>query len=102
MGLIAGPPLENALKSAMGANNVATQGVNYAADIAGAVTGEINPGTDAGAKNMQMFVNQVTGNCTTKVVLAGYSQGAEQVHGALDNLGPLASSKIQVGNSDDF
>lgn len=36
---------------------------------------------------MAQFTTMALGACaSTKVVLAGYSQGAEQVHGALMNL----------------
>jgi len=87
MGSTVGPALEKALESAFGQNNVATQGVTYPADIAGAISGALSPGTAQGARTMASLTQQVLGKCPdTKVILAGYSQGAEQVHGALINL----------------
>ncbi|KAI5194115.1 cutinase-domain-containing protein [Aureobasidium subglaciale] len=87
MGTTVGPALESALESAFGANNVATQGVTYPADIIGAVSGAVSPGTAQGARTMVSLTQQALKKCpNTKVILAGYSQGAEQVHGALQNL----------------
>jgi len=88
MGMVVGPPLANQLISAMG-GNVAVQGVNYPADVEGAAEGSINPKGSQGSLNMAMFTNMALQACpSTKVVLAGYSQGAQQVHGALMNLQP--------------
>ncbi|THY96587.1 cutinase-domain-containing protein [Aureobasidium pullulans] len=87
MGSTVGPALEKALESAFGANNVATQGVTYPADVAGAISGALNPGSAQGARTMASLTQQALSKCPdTKVILAGYSQGAEQVHGALQNL----------------
>ncbi|KAI4854097.1 cutinase-domain-containing protein [Aureobasidium sp. EXF-8845] len=87
MGSTVGPALQKALESAFGQNNVATQGVTYPADVAGAISGALSPGTAQGARTMASLAQQVLSKCPdTKVVLAGYSQGAEQVHGALINL----------------
>jgi cutinase len=87
MGSTVGPALQLALESAFGQNNVATQGVTYPADIAGAISGALNPGLAQGARTMASLTQQVLSKCPdTKVILAGYSQGAEQVHGALINL----------------
>ena len=87
MGSSVGPPLETQLESTFGVAKVATQGVNYPANVQGATSGAINPKTAAGSTNMAQLTQQVLQACpSTKVVLAGYSQGAEQVHGALMNL----------------
>jgi cutinase len=74
------------MKQAFG--NVTIQGVNYPADIQGAISGAMNPKASAGALNMSMLTNMALTHCpSTKVVLSGYSQGAEEVRGALMNLG---------------
>ncbi|KAG9584463.1 cutinase-domain-containing protein, partial [Aureobasidium melanogenum] len=87
MGSTVGPALQRALESAFGGDNVATQGVTYPADVAGAISGALNPGSAQGARTMASLTQQVLSKCPdTKVILAGYSQGAEQVHGALMNL----------------
>ncbi|KIW05457.1 uncharacterized protein PV09_03346 [Verruconis gallopava] len=88
MGTVVGPPLADGMIQAFGANNVAVQGVNYPADIAGAISGATDPQGATGSKNMAMFSQKVATACpSSKVVLSGYSQGAEQVRGALMNLG---------------
>ena len=87
MGSTVGPALQRALESAFGQNNVATQGVTYPADVAGAISGALSPATAQGARTMASLTQQALSKCPdTKVILAGYSQGAEQVHGALINL----------------
>ena len=87
IGSSVGPPLERQLESTFGVAKIATQGVNYPADFQGATSGAINPKTAAGSTNMAQLTQQALKACpSTKVVLAGYSQGAEQVHGALMNL----------------
>jgi len=87
MGMAVGPPFANALKQSFGKDNVAVQGVDYPADIAGAITGTMNPTNAPGATKMTSLVQQALQKCpSTKVVLSGYSQGASQVHGALQNL----------------
>jgi cutinase len=85
MGEIVGPPLATAMKQAFG--NVAIQGCNYPASVSGATTGAEDPKDAAGALNMAMFTNMALQQCpSTKVVLSGYSQGAEETRGALMNL----------------
>jgi cutinase len=90
MGQIVGPALQRALEGKF-PGQVTTMGVRYPASIEGAVSGAINPSDAAGSKDMTAKVKQVFANCpNSKIVLSGYSQGAEQVHGTLQraNLGP--------------
>lgn len=90
------PALANKLKSDLN-GDVAVQGVNYPADVTGATEGAISPKSAQGATNMAQLTNQAIQKCpNTKVVLAGYSQGAEQVHGAVQNLDSNAASKVAV------
>lgn len=89
------------MKATFGANSVAIQGVDYAADIVGAGTGAVSPKDAAGAKNMVAMVQKVAGACPmSKVVLSGYSQGAEQVRGALMGLGTgtVGGGVVAVGS----
>lgn len=75
MGTVVGPPLADAMIAAFGAQMVAVQGVNYPADVQGAISGATNPKGAAGSQNMAMFAQQVASACPSgKVVLAGYSQ----------------------------
>ena len=90
------PDLANKLKSDLN-GDVAVQGVNYPADVEGAVEGGISPKTAQGSTDMAQLTNQALQKCpNTKVVLAGYSQGAEQVHGALQNMDAGTTGKIAV------
>lgn len=73
------------MKAAFG--QVAVQGVNYAADVTGASSGALNPKNAAGSLNMAKLAQMARTKCPkTKIVLSGYSQGAEQVRGALMNM----------------
>ncbi|KAF2089968.1 carbohydrate esterase family 5 protein [Saccharata proteae CBS 121410] len=97
MGTTVGPALQSALQSQLGANNVATQGVNYAADINGAIMGSLSPKDADGSKNMASLTKQALSQCPkTQIVLAGYSQGAQQVHGCLMDLEDAQIQKIAV------
>ena len=90
MGSTVGPAFSRALSSKFGAGNVAADGVPYPADIAGAFSGGTNPSGAPGATKMAAMAKSVLQRCpTARIVLSGYSQGAEQVHGALyaKNLG---------------
>jgi cutinase len=90
MGITVGPAMSKALSSKFGAANVAAEGVQYPADIAGAFSGGTNPSGSAGAIKMTSMAKSILERCpNARVILSGYSQGAEQVHGALfaKNLG---------------
>jgi hypothetical protein len=69
VGQIAGPPFFDALNTAMGAGNVAVQGVDYPADIPGFLEG----GDKNGSVTMAQLVQQVATSCPqTKIVMGGY------------------------------
>lgn len=75
MGTVVGPPLADAMISLMGADAVAVQGVDYPANVAGAISGATNPRGAQGAKTMAQLAQKVATDCPNgKVVLAGYSQ----------------------------
>jgi len=87
LGILVGTPFSAALKARF-PGQVQSVGVPYSASIAGAITGAISPATAAGSQKMASMARQKMSQCPqTKVVLSGYSQGAEQVHGALKILG---------------
>jgi len=91
MGSTVGPALSRALGSKF-PGQVTTLGVSYPADFQGAFSGGTNPGGAKGALDMTRKAKSALQRCpNTKIVLCGYSQGAEQVHGALmkQNLGDL-------------
>lgn len=108
MGTVAGPPLVAALGKAVGASNVATQGVPYPADIPGFLAG----GDAGGSKMMyvspsihqipatnsyhraQMISTAVTNCPDSKIVMAGYSQGGQLVHNAAKMLPAATMAKV--------
>jgi cutinase len=74
VGTLTGPPFFTALDSAMGAGQVAVQGVEYPADIPGFLAG----GDKAGSAKMAQMVTQTLAKCPdTKIVMSGYSQGGK-------------------------
>jgi cutinase len=69
VGSLAGPPFFNALADIIGSNNLAVQGVNYGATIAGYLEG----GDPAGATTLASLVNLAVSQCpSTQIVLSGY------------------------------
>ncbi|EKG13583.1 hypothetical protein MPH_09279 [Macrophomina phaseolina MS6] len=95
MGSTVGPALKQKLESALGAGQLATQGVNYPADMAGTFVGSVSPAQAQGSQNCAQLVKQAVSKCPdTKIVLAGYSQGAQQVHGCLMNLSGTEAQKV--------
>lgn len=70
VGTLVGPPFFSALVTSIGAENLAVQGVDYPADVAGFLAG----GDAAGSKKMAELVGQAITQCPdTKVVMSGYS-----------------------------
>jgi cutinase len=69
VGSLAGPPFFAAVADAIGAENLAVQGVEYPADIPGFLAG----GDAAGSRTMAQLVSQAQTQCPdTKVVMSGY------------------------------
>lgn len=69
VGLSTGPPFFSAVAQAIGESNLAVQGVDYAADVAGFVAG----GDATGSALMAQLVTQARQQCpNTKIVLSGY------------------------------
>jgi len=92
-GVSVGPALSNGLKTYFGAENVATQGVNYLALI------ETNfyPGgaPPYGIYEMQVLLATAAIYCPqSKIVAAGYSQGAAITHRAVESLPQYVKDRI--------
>ena len=69
VGSLAGPPFFNALTNIIGDSNVAIQGVDYPATIAGYLEG----GDPAGAVKLVSLVNTAMSKCpNTQIILSGY------------------------------
>lgn len=91
VGTLTGPPFFQALAQQVGAENLAVQGVDYAADIPGFLAG----GDAAGSQLMAQLTQQTVEQCPqSKVVMSGYSQGCQLVHNAAEMLPANVSSKV--------
>ncbi|OIW27750.1 cutinase [Coniochaeta ligniaria NRRL 30616] len=91
VGTVAGPPFFQALASRVGNGNLAVQGVDYPADIAGFLAG----GDATGSKTMASLVQQAMTQCpSSKVVMSGYSQGGQLVHNAAAQLPASVTANV--------
>lgn len=94
MGFLAGPPFVTALQNYANGSSLAVQGVSYPASVAGFVEG----GSSIGAAVMAVMANATHEACPkARIVMAGYSQGAQVVRKAMDMIG--AGAAPQVVNS---
>lgn len=69
VGTVAGPPFFQSLAKSVGAQNLAVQGVPYAADVPGFLAGGDKTGSTAMAK---LVTDTLTTCPSTKLVIAGY------------------------------
>ncbi|KAA6407502.1 MAG: carbohydrate esterase family 5 [Lasallia pustulata] len=93
VGDLAGPPFFNALDVLYGDSNVAVQGVDYPATVAGYLEG----GDPGGAATLAALTNQAASQCPdTQIVLSGYSQGAQVVHLGVKQISALVSSRVNA------
>jgi cutinase len=90
-----GPAFFNALASALGGTSrLAIQGVTYSASVIGFLAG----GDAAGATTMFNLINQTASRCpSTKIVVSGYSQGAQLVHTATQRLTAANAARVSAG-----
>ncbi|ROT40814.1 cutinase [Sodiomyces alkalinus F11] len=86
-----GPLFFNALASRIGEENLAVQGITYAANILGFLFGGDGPGS----RSMANHVKHAAAICPdTKIVLSGYSQGAQIVHKAAGLLSQADADRV--------
>ncbi|EPS43926.1 hypothetical protein H072_2140 [Dactylellina haptotyla CBS 200.50] len=84
-----GTPFAAALAAALG-GGLSVQGVDYGASAQGAIAGGDPAGTQA-------MVNWVNAACSdTKIILGGYSQGAQLVHNSVTALAQAQANKIHA------
>lgn len=90
-----GPTFFNALASRLGgAGQLAIQGVDYPANVFGFLAG----GDAGGATTMFDLINRAVTQCpATKIVVSGYSQGAQLVHTATQRLSAANAAKVSAG-----
>ncbi|KIJ33758.1 carbohydrate esterase family 5 protein [Sphaerobolus stellatus SS14] len=93
IGSIVGPPFKAALQSALGKKSLNFIGVTYAADVAGFEAG----GDPAGSKTLAANVTAQASACpNTKIVISGYSQGAQLVHKGSVLLSTSVQSRVNA------
>ncbi|OAA42549.1 cutinase [Cordyceps fumosorosea ARSEF 2679] len=85
MGLVAGRELSRSLKERYGESLVATEGIEYpAVEETNLLPGGGDP---AGVAELTRLIFNATAKCPgSKIVIAGYSQGAAITHRAVENL----------------
>ncbi|KAH8801993.1 cutinase [Flagelloscypha sp. PMI_526] len=83
VGISIGPALIRDLNTTLPNLSKTFLGVDYPADVTGALIG----GSIQGSQTMAQMVATTAGNCTdTEIVMVGYSQGAQVVHRAVSLL----------------
>ncbi|KAL2064273.1 hypothetical protein VTL71DRAFT_4767 [Oculimacula yallundae] len=91
VGLFAGPAFFKALEEEMGAGTLGVQGVEYGASIEGFLKG----GDPIGSTAMAALVTDTIQKCpNSKIVLSGYSQGAQLCHNAATSLPAATMAKV--------
>lgn len=91
VGSISGPPFFQAMAAQVGADNLLVQGVEYPADIPGFLAG----GDADGSQLMADLTTQAVADCPgSKVIMSGYSQGAQLVHNAAELMDAAAVSQV--------
>ncbi|PFH47880.1 carbohydrate esterase family 5 protein [Amanita thiersii Skay4041] len=93
IGTVVGPPFRDALQSALGSRTLSFIGVDYAATVGGFFEG----GDPDGARTMAADVNSAASSCpNTKIVMSGYSQGAQVTHLAAGQLSSTVQNRVNA------
>ncbi|KAG6855912.1 hypothetical protein H0H87_009478 [Tephrocybe sp. NHM501043] len=93
LGTIVGPPFQAALQTALAGQTLEFVGIPYPATIAGFLVG----GDQGGATTMANDVTAKASSCpNTKIVISGYSQGAQVTHLAAGKLSSSVQSRVNA------
>ncbi|KAF7302113.1 Carbohydrate esterase family 5 protein [Mycena indigotica] len=93
IGIVAGPPLQAALKAALKGRTLSFQGVDYPANIPGFLVG----GDKQGSKTMADDLTQAADACPdAALVTVGYSQGGQLVHNSAKLLSEDVSKRVKA------
>ncbi|KAI6248627.1 hypothetical protein HI914_03314 [Erysiphe necator] len=88
-----GPALAAELRKSLGRDKIAVQGVDYKANVLGFLIG----GDLKGSKELIDLTNEAATKCPdSELVLSGYSQGAQVVHKAVEELPSEVLPKIKA------
>ncbi|KAH9432270.1 hypothetical protein MCOR02_006973 [Pyricularia oryzae] len=86
-----GPITFDALAKIVGQNRLAVQGVDYKASFMGYAKG----GQPKATGEMVDLIQETQARCpSSRIVIVGYSQGAQVVHNVVNALPPLAATKL--------
>jgi hypothetical protein len=98
VGLYTGPSFFTALRNYInGTSTMAVQGVPYPASIGGFLKG----GSPLGSDVMADLANKTAEACpNSKIVMAGYSQGAQVVHNAMEKMAAMSNTTAPTNNID--
>ncbi|KAF8665369.1 hypothetical protein AX16_000388 [Volvariella volvacea WC 439] len=93
IGTVVGPPFLTALRVALPGRSINFIGVDYPAVVGGFLIG----GSPEGAANMANGVTSVANACSnTKIVISGYSQGAQVTHLAAARLSSAVQQRVNA------
>jgi len=91
LGYVVGMPFLAAMKTGLGANRVGGTGVDYSNSVSGYLSG----GDSAGGTTLAKMVSQKALSCpSTKIIVSGYSQGAQVTHNGLKYVSGSVKSHI--------
>ncbi|KAF9053103.1 cutinase [Panaeolus papilionaceus] len=91
LGTIVGPRFSAALGRALPGRSVDFSGVSYPANVAGFLAG----GDNGGSITMANSVTSIANRCSnTKIVMSGYSQGAQVTHKAANRLSSAVQERV--------
>ncbi|GLB38076.1 putative catalyzes the hydrolysis of cutin, a polyester that forms the structure of plant cuticle [Lyophyllum shimeji] len=93
LGTVVGPQFKSALQSALGSRTLEFVGIPYPATVAGFYAG----GDQGGATTMADDVTAKASACpNTKIVMSGYSQGAQVTHLAAGKLSSDVQNRVNA------
>ncbi|KAJ7167654.1 cutinase [Mycena filopes] len=93
IGVVAGPPLQTALKAALPGKTLSFAGVDYPASIPGFLAG----GDAQGSTTMATDLTNAANSCpNAAIVTVGYSQGGQLVHNSAKQLSAAVLSRINA------
>ncbi|PPQ99094.1 hypothetical protein CVT24_009361 [Panaeolus cyanescens] len=93
LGTVVGPPFAAALNIALVGKNVDFEGLDYPALVSGYLAG----GDIGGAIKMANDVTSIASRCAnTKIVMSGYSQGAQVTHRAAARLSSSVQQRVDA------
>ncbi|KAJ7228209.1 cutinase-domain-containing protein [Mycena pura] len=111
IGTVAGPPLQAALKTALGAKSLSFAGVDYPADIPGFLEGGDKQGSQTMADDVRFalrtrftfgwltrpkLTNAANACPNAAIVTVGYSQGGQLVHNSAKLLSSAVTQRINA------